>query len=156
MCCTHVASAREFPVDDGRKCFDDLGKNCIMDCSARGTLSPSDATAVGPDGTLSSSDLAGMLFPPVPAGIPFTAGPVGLCGMLSPSNYVSVVLVDPGGTLPSSDLVEMLFPAVPAGYHSQWDRLAPLASMGRGPRLTPVLRYWWTLVGCSPHLTWPE
>ena len=73
-----------------------------------GTLSPSDATAVDPDGTLSSSDLAGMLFPAVPAGIPFPVGPVGPCGTLSPSNYVSVVLV-----FLSSDLARMRGPATP-------------------------------------------
>ena len=47
-----------------------------------GTLSPSDSVAVGLEGTLSSSDLAGMLFPAVPAGVPFPVGPVGLCGTL--------------------------------------------------------------------------
>ena len=51
---------------------------------------------MGPDGTLSSSDLAGKLFLAVPAGIPFPLGPVG-----------------PDGTLSSSD--RKLFPAVPAG-----------------------------------------
>ena len=38
-----------------------------------GTLSPSDSDSVGPvgpDGTLFSSNLAGILFPAVPAGIP--------------------------------------------------------------------------------------
>ena len=56
-----------------------------------------------------------MLRPAVPAGIPFPVGPVGLDGTLSPSDYISGVLVDPGGTLPSSDLAGMLLPAEPAG-----------------------------------------
>ena len=57
-----------------------------------GTLSPSDSDSVCPDGTLSSSDLAGILFPTVPAGIPFPVcpvgpdGPVGPFGTLSPSD----------------------------------------------------------------------
>ena len=45
-------------------------------------------------GTLSSSDLAGRLFPVVHAGIPFPVGPVGpvgLCGTLSPSDSVGPV-----------------------------------------------------------------
>ena len=37
------------------------------------------------EGTLSSPDLAGKLFPVVPAGIPLPVGPVGLYGMKSPS-----------------------------------------------------------------------
>ena len=63
-----------------------------------GMLSPSDSVSVGhdgPDGMLSSSDFAGMLFPAVPAGIPFPVGP--------------------DGTLSSSDLAGKLFPAIPAG-----------------------------------------
>ena len=69
-----------------------------------GTLSSSDFVSVGhdgPGGTLSSSDFAGMLFPAVPAGIPFPVGAVGPVG--------------PDGTLSSSDLARKLFPAVPAG-----------------------------------------
>ena len=42
-----------------------------------------------------------MLFPAVPAGIPFSVGPVGPVG--------------PDGTQPSSDFAGKLFPAVPAG-----------------------------------------
>ena len=57
---------------------------------------------MGPDGTMSSSDLAGILFPAVPAGIPSPVGPIGPYGMLSDSD--SVVLVDPGGTLSLSGL----------------------------------------------------
>ena len=41
---------------------------------------------VGPDGTLSSSDPAGILFPAVAAGMLFPAGPVGPVGTLSPSD----------------------------------------------------------------------
>ena len=64
----------------------------ISPCVA-GTLSPSDYVAVGTVclyGTLSSSDLAGMLFPAVPAGIPFPVCPVGPYGTLSPSDSESV------------------------------------------------------------------
>ena len=80
-----------------------------------GTLSLSDSVAVGPvgpDGTLSSSDLAGILFPAVPTGIPFPVGPVGPYGTSSPSDTVAV---GPDGTLSSSDLAGILFPAVPTG-----------------------------------------
>ena len=85
------------------------------------TLSPSDSDSVGlvgPDGALSSSDLAGILFPAVPAGIPFPVGPVGpvaLCGTLSPSDSDSDGPVGPDGTLSSSDLAGILLPAVPSG-----------------------------------------
>ena len=108
-----------------------LGRNCIMDISACGTLSPSDSVAAGPggtDGPLSSSDWAGVLVPAVPTGIPFPvgpAGPVGLEGTLSPSDYVSGVLVDPGchrPTLPGCCVRLCLL-----GYHSQWALLALLA-----------------------------
>ena len=135
-----VARLPEFPVNKGRKCFDDLGKNCIMDFNARGTLSPSYSVAdgpVGPGGTLSSSDLAGILFPAVPAGIPFpvgTAGPVGLYGALSPSDAAAV---GPVGTLSSFDLAGMLFPAVPAGIPFSVGPVGPLARVGCGPRVTP-------------------
>ena len=49
----------------------------------------------GPDGPLSSSDLAGVLVPAMPVGRLFPvgpAGPVGLDGTLSPANNVSGVL----------------------------------------------------------------
>ena len=46
-----------------------------------GTLSPSDSVGpVGPDGTLSTSDLTGILIPAIPVGIPFPVDPVGPCG----------------------------------------------------------------------------
>ena len=52
-----------------------------------GMLSPSDSGGpVGPDGTLSLSYLAGILFPAVPAGIPFPVGLDGPVGTLSPSD----------------------------------------------------------------------
>ena len=54
---------------------------------------------------LSSPDLAGKLFPVVPAGIPLAVGhdgPVGPCGMTSPSNLTSSGLVgqNPGPVCP--------------------------------------------------------
>ena len=48
-----------------------------------------------------------------------SAGPVGLCGMLSPPDPVG-----PGGTLSSPDPAGILFPAVPAGI------LLPVGSVG--------------------------
>ena len=88
----------EFPVNNGLKGLTDLGRNCIIDISACGTQSPSDSVAVGPggpDGPLSSSDLAGVLVPAMPVGIPFPvgpAGPVGLDGTLSPSKFISILI----------------------------------------------------------------
>ena len=73
---------------------------------------------MGPDETLSSFDLAGILFPTVPAGIPFPVGPdgpVGPVGTLSPSESDSVGPVGPDRTLSSSVFTGMLIPAVPAG-----------------------------------------
>ena len=95
-----------------------------MDLSACGTLSPSDSVAVGPggpDGPLSSSDLAGVLVPALPAGIPFPVGPVGLDGTLSPSNYVS----NTGGTLPSSDLRFSVGPVGPVGLRGTMSLFIP-------------------------------
>ena len=68
-----------------------------------GTMSPSDCLSlmlfpagpvgpVDPDGTLSSSDPAKILFLAVPAGIPFSAGPV---ETLSPSDFDFVGPVSP-------------------------------------------------------------
>ena len=79
-----------------------------------GMLSPSDSVAVGPvgpDGTLSSSDLTGILFPAVPAGIPFPVCPVGPVGTLSLSDSDSVGAVGPDGTLSPTDIAGILFPA---------------------------------------------
>ena len=101
-----------------------------------GTLSPSEATAVGPggpDGPLSSSDLTGILFSAVPAGIPFSVGPVGpvgLCGTWSPSDSESAILVDPGGMLPSSDLAGILFRAAPAGIPFSVGPVGPVGPCG--------------------------
>ena len=70
---------------------------------------------MGSDGTLSSSDHAGILFAAVPAGIPFPAGPF---GTLSPSDFGSVGPVGPVGTLSLSDHVGVLSPTVPVGKPS--------------------------------------
>ena len=89
-----------------------------------GTLSPSDSVAVGPmglEGTLSSSDLAGMLFPAVPAGIPFPVGPVGPYGMLSPSD--SDGPVGPYGMLSPSD----------SESFGPYGTLSPSATVAVGP-----------------------
>ena len=109
-----------------------------------------------PGGTLPSSDLSGMLLPAIPAGMPFSVGPVGpvgLCGTLSPSDsdpacpYVagspvgpigmlspsapeSAILVDPGGMFPSSDLARMRGPAPPAGSAVLMGPVGPTMSLG--------------------------
>ena len=59
---------------------------------------------VGPDWTLSPSDLAGMLVPAVSAGIPFPVGPVGPKGTLSPSDFE---YAGPGGGGPCWDVAPM-------------------------------------------------
>ena len=82
-----------------------------------------------PDGTLSSSDLAGMLFPAVPGGIPFPVGPVGPFETLSTSDSGSVGPVGPGGTLSSSDLAGTLFPAVPAGIPFPVGPIGPVGTL---------------------------
>ena len=104
-----------------------------------GTLSPSDSPSVGPvgmpslsdsvfvghygpDGTLSSSDFARMLFPAVPAGIPFPVGPVGPDGMLS-----------------SSDLAGKLFPAVPAGIPFPAGPVGTLSLFDHVEGLSPIV-----------------
>ena len=82
-----------------------------------GTLSPSDSVGHdGPDETLSSSDPAGILFPAVPAGIPFSVGPVGPVG--------------PDGMLSSSDLAGILFPTVPAGIPFPAGPVGPVGPNG--------------------------
>ena len=73
-----------------------------------GMLSPSDSVSVGhdgPDGMLSSSDFAGMLFPAVPAGIPFPVGPVGPGALM--------------GRCPHPILPECCFRPFLLGYRSQ-------------------------------------
>ena len=111
----------------------------ISPCVGR-ALSSSDSVAVGPvglEGTLSSSDLAGMLFPAVPAGIPFPVGPVGPHGTLSPSDSESV---GPYGTLSPSATVAV-GPVGPYGTLSPSDSdsagpygtLSPSATVAVGP-----------------------
>ena len=55
---------------------------------------------MGPNGTLSSSDLAGILFSAVPAVIPFPVGPDGPVGTLSPSDFQSAGPVGHVGAVP--------------------------------------------------------
>ena len=106
-------------------------EDCIMMPGAVGTLSPSDSASVGPVGpvgTLSPSDsvsvgqddpdgmlsdFVGMLFPAVPAGIPFPVCPVGPVG--------------PDGTLSSSVIAGILIPAVPTGLPFQSDPVGTLS-----------------------------
>ena len=97
----------EFPVNNGLKCLKYLERNCIMDISAGGTLSPSESDPTGLDG------------PYVPG------GPVGHIGTLAPSISTSEILVDHGGTLPSSDLTGMLIPSIPVGPVGLWGTLPP-------------------------------
>ena len=126
-----------------------------------GTLSPSDSEPagsvgpyvaggpVGPDGTLSPfiSDPAG------PDGPYVAGGPVGPYGTLSPSDYEPAGSVGPyvaGG--PVGPLARMgRCPRLSLTLLARIAcmlQVALLARMGHCPRLTPVLRYWWTLVGC--------
>ena len=116
-------------------------------------------------GMLSSSDIAGRLFPVVPAGIPFpvgpvgpvgpdgpnvgplvpcgtlspsdTAGPVRQCGMLSPPNHVAECSVGPGGTLYSPDPAGILSPAVPAGIFLPVGSVGPVGPIGPYGTLSP-------------------
>ena len=97
------------------ECLTFLGKDCIMDFSAGGTVSPS------------VSDLSG------PRGPYVTDGPVGHLGTLSSSTFKPAILVDPGGTLPSSDLAGMLPPAIPVGPVGRWGTLPPSISDPAGP-----------------------
>ena len=77
------------------ECLTYQGRDCIMDFSAGGTLSPSVSDLSGPRG-------------------PYVAdGPVGHPGTSSSSTFEPAILVDPGGTSPSSDLAGMLLPAIP-------------------------------------------
>ena len=92
-----------------------LGRNCIMDISAGGTLSPSASDLTDPNGLYATDGLAGQI------------------GMLSPSTSSSEILVDPGGTLPSSDHAGMLLPAMPVGPIGRWGTLPPSDSDLTGP-----------------------
>ena len=127
----------------------------IAMCWGGGTLSPSESIAVGLEGTLSSSDLARMLFPAVPAGIPFPVGPVGPYGTLSPSGLTLTALL---GRCPRPTLnllahmgrcprLQLLLLA-PLAHMGCCTRLTLLARMGRCPRLT--LKY---CMGRCPRLT---
>ena len=112
-----------------------------------GTLSPPTSSSeilVDPGGTFPLSDLAGMLLPAMPVdpigrwgtlppsssdfagpdGPSVSGGSVGQPGMLSPSTFTSVILVDPGGTFPSSDLAGMLLPAIPVRPVGIWGTLS--------------------------------
>ena len=132
-------------------------EDCIMMPGVVGMLSRSISDSVGPvgpGGTLSSSDLAAILFPAVPAVIPFPVGPVDPFATLSPSDSDSVGPVGPfgtlspsesdgpvgpGGTLSSSDLAGILFPAIPAeipfpvGPVGPFGTLSPSDSDSVGP-----------------------
>ena len=90
------------------ECLTYQGRDCIMDFSAGGTLSPS------------LSDLSG------PRGLYVTDGPVGHSGTLSSSTFMPEILVEPGGTLPPSDLAGMLPPAIPVGPVGRWGTLPPI------------------------------
>ena len=97
------------------ECLTYLGRNCIMDFSAGGMLSPSESDLIGPKG-------------------PYVAGgPVGLLGTLSSSTFAPAILVDPGGTLPSADHTRMLSPAIPVGPVGRWGTLRPSDSDPAGP-----------------------
>ena len=84
---------------------------------------------------MSSFDLAGRLFPVVPAGIPFPVGPVGpigLCGTLSPSDSDSV---GPYGTQSPSDFepVGPDGPYVAGGPVGPYGTLSPIDTEPVGP-----------------------
>ena len=128
--------------------------------------------------TLSSPDLAGKLFPVVPAGIPLPAGhvgPVGPCGMISPYDLTSLGLVGPnpgpvgpcGITSPSdltssgpvgliTDSVGPVGPYVTHGSVGAYGMLSPcdsdqLDADGRWARMLHVAR--WARMGCYPRVT---
>ena len=97
------------------------------------------------EGTLSSHDLAGKLFPVVPAGISLPVGPVGpvgLCGMKSPSDLEPVGPdgpytgpVGPFGTLSPffSDPAGPVGPYVAGGPVGPHGPLSPSISDPAGP-----------------------
>ena len=76
---------------------------------------------------------ASLIYSAGPDGPSVTGGPVGQPGMLSPSTFVSAILVDPGGTFPSSDLAGMLLPAIPVDPIGRWGTLPPSGSDSAGP-----------------------
>ena len=121
------------------ECLTYQGRECIMDFSAGGTLSPS------------VSDLSG------PRGPYVDDGPVDHPGTSSSSAFMPKLLVDPGGTLPPSDLAGMLPPAIPVGpvvgghcprpsltqlaWLASLILVAPSAILGRCPRRPSSRRY---------------
>ena len=77
------------------------------------------------------ADLAGRLFPVVPAGTPFPVGPVGLCGMQSPFDFDPVgPYVGPCGTQ-SPSVFEPVGPDGP--YVGPCGTLSPSDSEPVGP-----------------------
>ena len=128
--------------------------------------------------TMSSPDLAGKLFPVVPAGIPLpvgNVGPVDQCGMTSPSDLTSLGLVGPnpspvghcGMTSPSdltssgpvgpiSDHVGPVGPYVARGQVGSYGMLSPCDSdrsllMARWAHMLHVAQ--WACMGCYPRVT---
>ena len=90
------------------------------------------------EGTLSSPDFAGKLFPVVPAGIPLPVGPVGPVdryGMKSPSDLKPVGPVGPVGTLSlfTSDTAGPDGPIVTGGPVGPDGALSPFTSDTAGP-----------------------
>ena len=65
---------------------------------------------------------------PVTGSLIYSAGPdgpsVGQPGTLSPSTFVSAILVDTGGTFRSSDLAGILLPAIPVRPFGIWGTLS--------------------------------
>ena len=128
--------------------------------------------------TLSPPDLAGKLFPVVPAGIPLPVGPVGpvgSCVTISPSNLTSIGLV---GSI--TDPVGPVGPFVARGLVGSYGMLSPFDSVHQvvdgpvGPYVThgPVGSYGmlspcdsdqlvadtlhvalWARMGCYPRVT---
>ena len=90
------------------------------------------------EGMLSSLNLAGKLFPVVPAGIPLPVGPVGPCGMTSPSDSTSIGPVGP--------VTDPVGPYVERGPVGSYGMLSPcdfVQQVGDGP------------VGLYVCYTWP-
>ena len=86
----------------------------------------------GVEGTLSSPDLAGKLFPVVPAGIPLPVGPIGPCGMTSPSD---LTFIGPVGAV--SDPVGPVGPYISRGPVGSYGTSSPSDSDTPGPA-TPM------------------
>ena len=84
-------------------------------------------------GTLSSSDLAGKLFPVVPAGRPSPVGPVGLCGTQSPSDFEPVAGGPVGPYDPDCEPAGSVGPYVAGGPVGPYGTLSPFISGPVGP-----------------------